>query len=336
MRVLVTGGAGYLGSHTAITLLDAGFDVSVVDDLSGGRREVLDRVEAITGTGLDFFQEDVRNREAMARILAHSGCEAVIHFAGLKSVPESITDPLRYYDINLCGTASLLLGMRDAGVRALVFSSSAAVYGEAGSMPVVETDPVNPVSPYGRTKLAAEEMLRDLAASDSGWTSVSLRYFNPVGAHPSGRLGEVTGPGSNNLAPVMARVALGQLPWLNVFGTDHPTPDGTAIRDFIHVMDVASAHVHALRSLASGAGARTYNLGTGTGCSIREIVSAFEKACGRPIPMKFCPRRPGDVSVSYANAERAQVELGWRATRTVADMCRDAWRWHSSNQDVPL
>ncbi len=327
--ILVTGGAGYIGSHTVLTLLQAGYPVVVVDNLSNSSRESLRRVEAITGKTVTFHHADLLDRAALDSIFAEHSIGAVIHFAGLKAVGESVSIPLKYYHNNITGTLILLETMSTHGVKKLVFSSSATVYGENDEMPLREAFPLSATNPYGRTKLMIEEILRDVAHADSDWQMALLRYFNPVGAHPSGQIGEDPNGIPNNLMPYITQVAVGKLAELSVFGNDYPTPDGTGVRDYIHVMDLADGHLKALENLP--AGARAFNLGRGHGYSVLEVIAAFERASGRKILFKIVDRRPGDVAVSYADPTRAERELGWRATRTLDDMCRDAWRWQSQN-----
>ncbi len=329
--ILVTGGAGYIGSHTVLVLLEAGYRVLVVDNLSNSSRESLRRVEALTGETLTFFHADLLDRDALDAIFTEHAVSAVIHFAGLKAVGESVSIPLKYYHNNITGTLILLDVMGAHGVKKLVFSSSATVYGENDDMPLREDFPLSATNPYGRTKLMIEEILRDVAHADPAWHIALLRYFNPVGAHPSGQIGEDPNGIPNNLMPYITQVAVGKLAQLSVFGDDYPTPDGTGVRDYIHVMDLADGHLKALENLSPGA--TPFNLGRGHGYSVLEVIAAFERASGREIPHKIVARRPGDVPTSYADPTRAARELGWRATRTLDDMCRDAWRWQSQNPD---
>lgn len=327
--ILVTGGAGYIGSHTVLVLLEAGYRVLVVDNLSNSSRESLRRVEALTGKTVTFFHTNLLDRDALDVIFTDHAVSAVIHFAGLKAVGESVSIPLKYYHNNITGTLILLNVMGAHGVKKLVFSSSATVYGENDDMPLREDFPLSATNPYGRTKLMIEEILRDVAHADPAWHIALLRYFNPVGAHPSGQIGEDPNGIPNNLMPYITQVAVGKLAQLSVFGDDYPTPDGTGVRDYIHVMDLADGHLKALENLSPGAAA--FNLGRGRGYSVLEVVAAFERASGRKIPHKIVARRPGDVPTSYADPTRAVHELGWHATRTLDDMCRDAWRWQSQN-----
>ncbi len=331
MRILVTGGAGYIGSHTCVELLDAGLEVVVVDNLSNSREESLRRVRTITGKPLTFVQADLRDRAALNAILRDGPFDAVIHFAGLKAVGESVAMPLAYYDNNLGGTFTLCQAMAAAGVRNLVFSSSATVYGDPASVPIREDFPLSATNPYGRSKLFIEEILRDLHVSDSDWNISLLRYFNPVGAHPSGRIGEDPQGIPNNLMPYIAQVAVGKLPRLRVFGDDYPTSDGTGVRDYIHVVDLARGHLAALRRLQTGPGVMVHNLGTGQGYSVLEMIAAFERASGRTIDYEIVARRPGDIAACYADPTRARVELGWQAEYGIDDMVRDAWRWQAGN-----
>ncbi len=327
--ILVTGGAGYIGSHTVLTLLEAGYPVVVVDNLSNSSRESLRRVEALTGKSVTFYHADLLDRAALDAIFQRHPIGAVIHFAGLKAVGESVSIPLKYYHNNITGTLILLKVMRAHGVKKLVFSSSATVYGENDEMPLREDFPLSATNPYGRTKLMIEEILCDLAHAAPDWQMALLRYFNPVGAHPSGQIGEDPNGIPNNLMPYITQVAVEKLAQLSVFGNDYPTPDGTGVRDYIHVMDLADGHLKALEALSAGATA--FNLGRGHGYSVLEVIAAFERASGKNIPHKIVARRPGDVATSYADPTRAERELGWRAVRTLDDMCADAWRWQSQN-----
>ena len=331
MRLLVTGGSGYIGSHTCVELLEAGYDLVVVDNLSNSQREALQRVERITGRPVVFFQADVRDREGLREILTAHPVEAVVHFAGLKAVGESVDDPLRYYDNNVAGTLSLCEAMSAVGVKRIVFSSSATVYGDPHTVPIREDFPTGAANPYGRSKLMVEGILVDLAASDPGWRIALLRYFNPVGAHESGLIGEDPGGTPNNLMPFIAQVAVGRRPNLRVFGGDYPTPDGTGVRDYIHVVDLARGHLAALRYLQGNPGTVTVNLGTGHGCSVLEMIEAFKRASGCDVPYEIVGRRPGDVARCYADASLAQRLLGWRAERDIEAMCADTWHWQSEN-----
>jgi UDP-glucose 4-epimerase len=329
MKILVTGGLGYIGSHTCVELLAAGHEPVALDNLSNTRRDVKDRVQAITDKPLPFIEADIRDAAAMDAAFAAHRFDAVIHFAGLKAVGESVEQPLRYYENNVTGTLVLLEAMKKAGVKALVFSSSATVYGDPATVPIREDFPLSATNPYGRSKLMIEEILRDLHRSDSSWRIALLRYFNPVGAHASGLIGEAPSGIPNNLTPYIAQVAIGQRPQLSVFGGDYPTPDGTGVRDYIHVVDLSIGHVKTLDKLAADGGLLTYNLGTGRGNSVLEMVRAFEKASGRKVPYQIVARRPGDIATCYADPSLAEKELGWTAQRDVSEMCADAWRWQT-------
>ena len=331
MKILVTGGAGYIGSHTCVELLKAGHDVVVVDNLCNSKEEALRRVQELAGKQLVFHRVGLCDREALVKVFAGDQIDAVIHFAGLKAVGESVRIPLRYYHNNLTGTFFLCEAMAAAGCRNLVFSSSATVYGDPHAVPIREDFPLKATNPYGRTKLMIEEVLRDLRVADPAWNIVLLRYFNPVGAHPSGRIGEDPNGIPNNLVPFIAQVAVGKLKELAVFGNDYPTPDGTGVRDYIHVVDLAIAHVRAVEKLQSNPGLLTYNLGTGRGNSVLEMIAAFEKACGHKLPFKIVGRRPGDIAACYADPAKAKAELGWEASRGIDEMCADTWRWQSQN-----
>ena len=332
MKLLVTGGAGYIGSHTCIELLRAGFDPVVVDNLVNSKPEALRRVEKIAGRGVPFHQADIRDKSALLDIFSRHAIEAVIHFAGLKAVGESVENPLLYYDNNVAGTLTLCEAMAEAGVKRIVFSSSATVYGDPREVPIREDAPVGGITnPYGRSKLMVEDILRDLHVADPTWRVALLRYFNPVGAHESGLLGEDPHGIPNNLMPFIAQVAVGRRPYLNVFGDAYPTPDGTGVRDYIHVVDLALGHVAALRYLADHDGVLTVNLGTGRGYSVLEMVTAFGKACGHEIPYRIAPSRAGDIARCYADPALAERLLGWLAERDVAAMCADTWRWQSGN-----
>jgi len=330
---LVTGGAGYIGAHTCVVLLQAGWNVVVVDNLCNSSPQALDRVQEIAGRSLSFHQVDIRDQAALKRILAQERPQAVIHFAGLKAVGESVGKPLEYYDNNVAGTLALLFALRDAGVKTLVFSSSATVYGEPKTMPITEDFPLSATNPYGRSKLVIEEILRDLVRSDPTWKVALLRYFNPVGAHPSGRIGEDPQGIPNNLMPYIAQVAVGRRSHLQVFGGDYPTPDGTGVRDYIHVMDLAAGHLAALRALSAWTGAAplTVNLGAGRGYSVLEMVRAFAAASGRPVPYEIVARRPGDIAACWADPTLAERLLGWKAELGIERMCEDTWRWQRMN-----
>jgi UDP-glucose 4-epimerase len=334
--IFVTGGAGYIGSHTCVELLDAGYDVTVFDNFSNSHPEALSRVERITGKKLHLVRGDIRDRTALVVALRESGASAVIHFAGLKAVGESVTQPLAYYDNNVAGTLRLLEAMGECGVKTLVFSSSATVYGAPIQLPITEDHPLSATNPYGRTKLIIEEILRDLYRSDTSWRLGILRYFNPAGAHASGLIGEDPQGIPNNLLPFVGQVAVGRRSYLNVWGHDYPTPDGTGVRDYIHVVDLALGHLKALTALERSqelTGCLTVNLGTGIGYSVLDIVRAFEQASGQAVPYKIAPRRSGDVASCYAEPQRAFELLGWRAERGLSAMCADAWRWQRTNPD---
>jgi UDP-glucose 4-epimerase len=331
MKILVTGGAGYIGSHTCVELLNAGYEIVVVDNLSNSREESLHRVQQLTGKTLIFHQVDLLDQQALESVFASYPIGAVIHFAGLKSVGESVSIPLRYYHNNITGTLILCEVMKAHGVRNIVFSSSATVYGNPQSMPILEDFPLSATNPYGRSKLIIEDILRDLSIAEDTMNIAILRYFNPVGAHTSGRIGEDPNGIPNNLVPYIAQVAVGKLPYLRVFGNDNPTPDGTGIRDYIHVVDLALGHIKALDRLASNPGVVTYNLGTGRGTSVMEMLAAFEHAAGKHIPYQVVAPRPGDVPTSYADPSKAERELGWKAVRGIDEMCADTWRWQSMN-----
>ncbi|GAB4470013.1 MAG: UDP-glucose 4-epimerase GalE [Anaerolineales bacterium] len=330
MEVLVTGGTGYIGSHTVVELLQAGYETVIVDNLSNSKEQVLERIAEITGKTPRFYKADLRDESEMQRIFATHSFDAVLHFAGLKAVGESVEFPLRYYHNNLTGTLILLQTMQKFGVQRLVFSSSCTVYGANQEMPLREDFPIAPLSPYGHTKAMIEQMLRDLVVAEPDWQVTLLRYFNPVGAHPSGLIGEDPNGIPNNLFPYITQVAVGRLPYLRVFGDDYPTPDGTGVRDYIHVVDLAIGHLRALEKLTQP-GLYVYNLGTGRGYSVLEVVKAFERATGKTIPYQIVERRPGDVPIAYADPSLAQIELGWHAERGIEEMCVDAWRWQTNN-----
>jgi UDP-glucose 4-epimerase len=329
--ILVTGGAGYIGSHTAVELLNAGHQVVIVDNLCNSSAKVLDRIEALAGKNFSFVQADVRDSAALDRIFAEHRIDGVIHFAGLKAVGESVAQPLRYFDNNIGSTLALLQAMDRAGVRRIVFSSSATVYGDPDQVPITESSRLQVTNPYGRTKLICEDILRDLQVSDPRWQVAILRYFNPVGAHISGTIGENPSGTPNNLMPFITQVAVGQREFLSIFGQDYPTPDGTGVRDYIHVVDLAQGHLAALNYLQEQQTSITVNLGTGRGVSVQELADTFARVTGVPLPYRFVDRRPGDVAACYADTRLAQKALGWQAQLGVERMCLDAWRWQSNN-----
>ena len=333
--ILVTGGIGYIGSHTTVELMLAGFEVLIVDNLCNSKATVLERIESIVGRRPTFVEADVRDNDSMRALFADHHFDAVIHFAGLKSVGESVTQPLRYYDNNVHGSLVLFEAMAEAGVRTLVFSSSATVYGDPQTVPIREDFPLSATNPYGRSKLIIEEILGDIARADVSWRIALLRYFNPVGAHESGLIGEDPHGIPNNLMPYIAQVAVGNLAELSVFGSDYPTHDGTGVRDYIHVVDLALGHIAALKALKASEGMLTINLGTGQGYSVLDVVQAFEAASGRKVPYRIVGRRPGDIAACYADPTLAKTLLGWQAQYSIGEMCRDAWRWQSlSNKAI--
>lgn len=329
--ILVTGAAGYIGSHTCLELQGAGYNVVAIDNLSNSKEESLRRVQELTGKTLDFKRIDLLDKESLNTLFDSTSIDAVIHFAGLKAVGESVAFPLNYYYNNVTGTLILSQVMAEHNVKNIIFSSSATVYGDPHELPIKEDFPVSPTNPYGRTKLMIEEILKDLHQSDNEWNIAVLRYFNPVGSHHSGRIGEDPNGIPNNLLPYIAQVAVGKLSELSVFGNDYPTSDGTGVRDYIHVVDLAIGHVKTLPKLMSNPGVVTYNLGTGQGSSVLEMIYGFEKASGKKIPYKIVERRQGDIAACYADASKAQAELGWSAERFVDEMCTDIWRWQSNN-----
>ena len=334
MAILVTGGAGYIGSHTCIELLDAGYDVVVVDNLYNSCEEALRRVKKITGKDLTFYKADILDKEALTEIFEKESIDSVIHFAGLKAVGESVSKPLEYYNNNITGTLVLCEVMRSFGVKNIVFSSSATIYGDPAFVPITEQCPKGTcTNPYGWTKWMIEQMLTDLHTADSEWNVILLRYFNPIGAHKSGLIGENPKGIPNNLVPYITQVAVGKLEKLGVFGDDYDTPDGTGVRDYIHVVDLAKGHVKAIEKLEQKKGVLTYNLGTGNGYSVLDLVKAFGKACGKEIPYEIKPRRAGDISTCYADPSLAKEELGWTAQKNLDDMCEDSWRWQKNNPD---
>lgn len=330
--VLVTGGAGFIGSHTSVELLNAGYDIIILDNFVNSKPESLKRIKELTGKDFKFYQADIRNEEAMTKVFAENKIDAVIHFAGLKSVPQSVKEPLNYYDNNIAGTVCLCRVMDKAGCKKLVFSSSATVYGSKNPSPLREDMPTGgTTNPYGTTKYFIEQILQDLCISDSEWGVSILRYFNPIGAHKSGRIGEDPNGIPGNLMPYITQVAIGKLECLNVCGNDYPTPDGTGVRDYIHVVDLALGHIKALDRLLKVKGCEVYNLGTGKGYSVLDVVKAFEKASGIKINYRIAPRRAGDVACCYADATKAKEVLGWQAQYDIDDMCADSWRWQSQN-----
>ncbi|MBR9942924.1 UDP-glucose 4-epimerase GalE [Clostridiaceae bacterium Marseille-Q3526] len=334
MSILVTGGAGYIGSHTCLELLKAGYEVVVADNLCNSSEEAVRRVEKIAGKPVKFYQADILDREALNKIFDTEEIDSVIHFAGLKAVGESVAKPLEYYHNNITGTLILCDVMRNHGVKNIVFSSSATVYGDPAFVPITEDCPKGQITnPYGQTKSMLEQILTDFHVADPEWNVVLLRYFNPIGAHESGLIGEDPKGIPNNLVPYIAQVAVGKLQCLGVFGNDYPTHDGTGVRDYIHVVDLAVGHVKALKKIEEKAGVCIYNLGTGKGYSVLDVVKAYEKACGREIKYEIKPRRPGDIATCYADASKAREELGWEAERGIEEMCTDSWRWQSANPD---
>ncbi|MDC9593336.1 UDP-glucose 4-epimerase GalE [Xenorhabdus sp. IM139775] len=332
MEILVTGGMGYIGSHTCVQMLEAGMTPIIIDNLCNANREVLARIEALTGVQPLFYEGDIRDEAFLDAIFSRHQIQSVIHFAGLKAVGESVAKPIEYYDNNVNGTLVLVRSMRKAGVKSLIFSSSATVYGDPDVVPITEQSTVGQTTnPYGTSKYMVERCLSDLHHAEKDWSVVLLRYFNPVGAHPSGTMGEDPQGIPNNLLPYIAQVAVGRREKLSVYGNDYPTPDGTGVRDYIHVMDLADGHVAALNAVGKQSGLHIYNLGTGKGTSVLEMVDAFSDACGKPVPYEICPRRPGDIAECWSSPEKAERELGWKANRTVVDMTADAWRWQSQN-----
>ncbi|MGL4224755.1 MAG: UDP-glucose 4-epimerase GalE [Vibrio sp.] len=332
MSVLITGGIGYIGSHTCVQMIEAGLEPIIVDNLCNAKAEVLNRIEALTGKKPTFYQGDVRDEALLDSIFAAHRIQAVIHFAGLKAVGESVIKPLEYYDNNVNGSLVLLRSMRKAGVKSMVFSSSATVYGDPQTVPITESSPTGATTnPYGTSKHMVEQCLRDLLVAEPDWSITLLRYFNPVGAHPSGTMGEDPQGIPNNLMPFIAQVAVGRREKLSVFGDDYATTDGTGVRDYIHVMDLADGHLAALKAVGQSAGLHIYNLGTGNGSSVLEMVAAFSAACGKPIPYQVCPRRAGDIAQCWASTEKAERELGWKAQYSVAQMAADTWHWQVKN-----
>ncbi len=332
MSILVTGGAGFIGSHTVVELLNAGYDPIILDNLCNSKSESVKRIKEITGKDVKFYECDIRDREGLDKIFAENSIEAVIHFAGLKAVGESCEKPLEYYDNNIGGTVILCEAMKAAGCKKIVFSSSATVYGSENPSPLKEDMPEGKTTnPYGTTKLYIERILKDLYASDNEWSICLLRYFNPIGAHKSGRIGEDPNGIPNNLVPYIAQVAIGRREFLSVFGADYDTPDGTGVRDYIHVVDLALGHIKAVEKVLAEKSCSTYNLGTGTGYSVLDVVKAFEKASGKTVAYKIVDRRPGDIATCFSDPSKAKAELGWEAKRGIDEMCEDSWRWQSMN-----
>ncbi|MBB1313033.1 UDP-glucose 4-epimerase GalE [Aliivibrio sp. SR45-2] len=332
MKVLVTGGMGYIGSHTCIQMIEAGIEPIILDNLGNSKVAVLDRIEELTQVRPVFYQGDIRDEAVLDGIFAEHTISSVIHFAGLKAVGESVAKPLEYYDNNVNGSLVLVRSMRKANVKSIVFSSSATVYGDPAIVPITENSPTGATTnPYGRSKYMVEECFSDLFDAENDWSITLLRYFNPVGAHPSGTMGEDPQGIPNNLMPFIAQVAVGRRESLSVFGNDYPTPDGTGVRDYIHVMDLADGHIAALKTVGEKSGLHIYNLGTGKGSSVLEMVEAFAQASGKPVPYTLCPRRAGDIAECWASTEKAEKELGWKATRNVMEMSADTWRWQSNN-----
>lgn len=334
MAILVTGGAGYIGSHTCVELLNEGYEVVVVDNLCNSSEKSLERVEQITGKKVTFYKADLLDKAALSKVFYKESIDSVIHFAGLKAVGESVSKPLEYYHNNITGTLVLCDVMREHGCKNIVFSSSATVYGDPAFIPITEECPKGQcTNPYGKTKSMLEQILSDLNVADPEWNVILLRYFNPIGAHKSGLIGEDPKGIPNNLVPYIAQVAVGKLEHLNVFGNDYDTPDGTGVRDYIHVVDLAIGHVRAIEKLKDKEGVSVYNLGTGNGYSVLDVVKAYEKACGKEIKYEIKPRRPGDIATCYADAAKAAKELHWKAERGIEEMCEDSWRWQSMNPD---
>lgn len=334
MRILVTGGAGYIGSHTCVELLNEGYEVVVMDNLYNSSAKALDRVEEITGKKVTFYQTDMLDRAGVKEIFDKEQIDAVIHFAGLKAVGESVAKPIEYYHNNITGTLILCDEMRNHGVKNIIFSSSATVYGDPAQIPITEECPKgSPTNPYGWTKSMLEQVLTDIHTSDPEWNVILLRYFNPIGAHKSGMIGEDPKGIPNNLLPYIAQVAIGKRPCLGVFGNDYDTPDGTGVRDYIHVVDLAQGHVKAIRKLADKEGVSIYNLGTGNGYSVLEVLHAYEKACGKELPYEIKPRRAGDIATCYSTSDKAAAELGWVAQYGIDEMCADSWNWQKNNPD---
>ena len=333
MAILVTGGAGYIGSHTCIELLNAGFEVIIVDNFSNSKPEAIKRIENITGKDISLYEADILNREDLEIIFSENDIDAVVHFAGLKAVGESVEKPLSYYHNNITGTIILCDVMREYGVKNIVFSSSATVYGPENESPLTEDMPLGAINPYGQTKLMIEQILKDLSYSDEDWSIALLRYFNPIGAHESGDIGEDPSGIPNNLMPYITQVAVGKREKLYVFGDDYDTHDGTGVRDYIHVVDLAKGHISALEYILDSKGVDAFNLGTGTGYSVLDVIHAFEKASEKKIPYEIVDRRPGDLAICYADPTKASKELGWKAEMGLSEMCKDSWRWQEKNPD---
>lgn len=332
MRILVTGGAGYIGSHTCVELLNEGYEVVVIDNLYNSNQKAVDRIEEITGKKVKFYKDDLLDRDAVKKVFDENEIDAVIHFAGLKAVGESVHKPVEYYRTNIGSTLNLVDEMRAHGVKNIIFSSSATVYGDPAEIPITENCPKGTcTNPYGWTKWMQEQILTDLHTADPEWNVILLRYFNPIGAHESGLIGEDPKGIPNNLLPYVAQVAIGKLQEINVFGDDYPTPDGTGVRDYIHVVDLAVGHVKAIERFKKNDGVFVCNLGTGHGYSVLDVIHAFEKACGKKLPYKICPRRDGDVATCYSSPAKAEKELGWTAKYSIEDMCRDSWNWQQKN-----
>jgi UDP-glucose 4-epimerase len=333
LAILITGGAGYIGTHTSVELINAGYDLIVIDNLTNSNQKSLERVKAIVGKEIKFYNINILDQNALETVFLENIIEAVIHFAGLKAVGDSVQDPLHYYQNNVTGTITLCETMKKFNVKKLVFSSSATVYGNPDYVPITEDFLLKPTNPYGRTKLMIEEILRDLYLSDNNWSIALLRYFNPIGAHKSGLIGEDPKGIPNNLMPFISQVAVGKLNYLNIYGNRYPTIDGTGVRDYIHVVDLAKGHLKAFEKVQSSTGVNAYNLGTGKGCSVLELVSVFENIAGVKIPYQMTNSRPGDVAISFADPTKAEQELDWKAENGIEEMCRDAWRWQSTNPD---
>ena len=332
MRILVTGGAGYIGSHTCVELLNAGYEVVILDNLYNSSKKAVDRIEEITGKKVTFYENDMLDKDALEKLFSKEQIDCVIHFAGLKAVGESVAKPLEYYKNNIQGTLTLVEVMREHGCKNIIFSSSATVYGDPAFVPITEECPKGtPTNPYGWTKSMLEQILTDLHTADEEWNVILLRYFNPIGAHKSGKIGEDPKGIPNNLLPYVAQVAIGKLECVGVFGNDYDTPDGTGVRDYIHVVDLAIGHVKAIDKINEKPGVKVYNLGTGNGYSVLDVINAFSKACGHDVPYQIKPRRPGDIATCYADAGLAKKELGWEAQYGIEEMCADSWRWQSMN-----